>query len=35
LSGITVARWLRPGDVARVEIEGIGSLSKPVAGEAD
>ncbi len=26
-------RWLRPGDVVRIEIDGIGVLENPVAGE--
>jgi 2-keto-4-pentenoate hydratase/2-oxohepta-3-ene-1,7-dioic acid hydratase in catechol pathway len=30
----TPPRWLRPGDVVRVEIEGIGVLENPVVAEA-
>jgi 2-keto-4-pentenoate hydratase/2-oxohepta-3-ene-1,7-dioic acid hydratase in catechol pathway len=26
-------RWLRPGDVVSIEIEGIGTLANPVANE--
>ena len=29
----TPPRWLRPGDVVRVEIDGIGALENPVAAE--
>jgi 2-keto-4-pentenoate hydratase/2-oxohepta-3-ene-1,7-dioic acid hydratase in catechol pathway len=25
-------RWLRPGDVVRIEIDGIGALENPVVG---
>ena len=27
--------WMRPGDVAEVEITGIGVLSNPIVGEAE
>jgi 2-keto-4-pentenoate hydratase/2-oxohepta-3-ene-1,7-dioic acid hydratase in catechol pathway len=26
-------RWLTPGDLVRIEIEGIGTLSNPVVSE--
>jgi len=29
----TPPRWLRPGDVVSIEIEGIGKLANPVANE--
>ena len=29
----TPPRWLRPGDVVSIEIEGIGTLANPVANE--
>jgi 2-keto-4-pentenoate hydratase/2-oxohepta-3-ene-1,7-dioic acid hydratase in catechol pathway len=32
-AGRTPKRWLKPGEVVRVEIEGIGELSNPVAAE--
>jgi len=31
----TPPRWLRPGDVVRVEIEGVGVLANPVVAEAE
>ena len=30
----TPPRWLRPGDVVRVEIEGVGALQNPVVAES-
>ena len=30
----TPPRWLRPGDVVRIEIEKVGALENPVAFEA-
>ena len=27
-------RWLRPGDVVRIDIEGVGVLENPVISEA-
>jgi len=30
----TPPRWLRPGDIVRVQVEGIGVLENPVVAEA-
>jgi 2-keto-4-pentenoate hydratase/2-oxohepta-3-ene-1,7-dioic acid hydratase in catechol pathway len=31
--GRTPPRWLKPGDICEVEVEGVGVLRNPVVGE--